>query len=995
MSGFNKVRKNTAFRVWLLVTAAFAAVLLVANLVLTQNLFIYNTVNLVFGGDRSVLVGGDPSQYKYYTADYENKAETLKAANALNERIVEEGIVMLKNDNSLPLKKGASVSVFGKNSVNLVYGGSGSGGASADGAVTLYDSLAAANFKVNPTLKSFYESSASGSGRGVSPAMGAKVAGLATGETPYAKYPETVRASYGEYNDAALIVISRIGGEGFDLPRTMKTKFTDDAKAVEGARSADDHYLQLDSNEATLIKEVGKRFDNVVVIINCSTAMELGFLDDETHYAYSPSVKGALWVGTPGKTGINALGKILNGEKSPSGRTVDTYARNFKDDPTWANFSNNNVTNGNRYTVNNKNKGYYFVDYEEGIYVGYRYYETRGVTEAEAGNPDWYDENVVYPMGYGLSYSNFDWTLVEEGTTQNGAVLEKDGEITVKVKVTNRGPYAGKDVVQLYYTAPYYGTKEKPGIEKSAVVLQDFAKTGELQPDESEIVTLRLKVSDMASYDYADANGNGVYGYEAEPGEYGIRISANAHKPVIELKYRIGGEGFTYDVDTKTKEKVENRFNDVSEHITTYLSRSDFEGTMPTTPTAAEREVTQEFIDSLEYVTDDEGKKWESFETPAQSKKTLSASKTDVWLYELIGKPYDDPLWKKLLDQLTVAQMSQLIGTGNYNTMAIAGIQKPKTIDPDGPVGFTNFIGDPSVYDTCFYASGCVLAASYNEQLAFEMGEMIGNEGIIGDERGGGTPYSGWYAPAVNIHRSPFSGRNWEYYSEDGLLSGKIAAGVIRGAQSKGVYTYVKHFALNDQETNRTDGGLLTWANEQSMRELYFKPFELAVKEGETKAMMSSFNRIGTTWAGGSYELLTEVLRDEWGFEGMVVTDYNLYAHMPADQMIRAGGDLNLCQDKRPSTDKTPTQVTALRKATHNILYTVVNSNAMNGYGEGVEYRIAMPVWVILLIVGDFVLLAGFAVWGFFTIRRALKKADARQNGDDAAGSVPQSEKKE
>ena len=337
-----------------------------------------------------------------------------------------------------------------------------------------------------------------------------------------------------------------------------------------------------------------------------------------------------------------------------------------------------------------------------------------------------------------------------------------------------------------------------------------------------------------------------------------------------------------------------------------------------------------------------------------------------------------------MLDQLTIDQMAEMIGTGNYNTMAIDNIGKPRTIDPDGPVGFTAFMGDPSVDDTCFYASGCVLGATYNRELAYFMGEMVGNEGILGNLAGDGTPYSGWYAPAVNIHRSPFGGRNWEYYSEDGYLSGSIAAQVILGAKSKGVYTYVKHFALNEQETHRS--GVCTFASEQAMREIYFRAFELCVKEGETTAMMSSFNRIGTEWTGGSYALLTEVLRDEWGFRGMVITDYN-YAtpYMNVNQMIRAGGDLNLTQKGWPSTDASPTQVASLRRATKNILYTVVNSTAMNGYGPGVIYKYIMPMWVVWLIVADAVILVGMGVWTFFFVRGIVRRRKLKKQAADGA----------
>jgi beta-glucosidase len=307
--------------------------------------------------------------------------------------------------------------------------------------------------------------------------------------------------------------------------------------------------------------------------------------------------------------------------------------------------------------------------------------------------------------------------------------------------------------------------------------------------------------------------------------------------------------------------------------------------------------------------------------------------------------------------------MKKMIETGNYRTIQHEGIVKPQTIDADGPMGFSVFMGDPSIYQTCFYASECVMAATWNEELAYEYGKMIGNEGAIGNQKGGNIPYSGWYAPAMNIHRSQFGGRNFEYYSEDGLLSGKMAANVVQGAKTKGVYTYCKHFALNEQETNRDTTGLITWANEQAMRELYFVPFEIAVKEGETTAMMSAFNRIGTTWAGGNYNLLTALLREEWGFEGMVITDYNLTSYMNLDQMIRAGGDLNLSAGKAIKDGTSDTAITAMRASVKNILYTVANSNAMNGLGEGVGIIYGMPYWQIALVVFDCILFMFIGAW--------------------------------
>ncbi len=994
--------------------AFLAVIFFIANIVVTQEQFLYNTVCSVLGTERRVLVEGDPSQYVYYKSDYSDKASVLAAANALNEKIAEEGTILLKNDGFLPVATPVSdesvtvrprVSVLGHNSVNLVYGGSGSaGGAGGKGAATVFDSLSSAGYDYNPELKKFYESKAAGDKRD-EPAMGSSLlAGIFTGETPVDNYTDAVRSSYKDYNDFAIVVLSRLGGEGFDLPRTSKTSLNSSGKVIDGARSGDDHYLQLDKNEVDMMRVAMDKFDSVVVVVNSSETMELGFLDDPTHYLYTDGgyadsvkavacmnkLKAAVWIGSPGKTGVNALGRVLNGTVNPSGRTVDTFARDFTKDPSYYNFGTNNVLHGNEYyTVRSNGKlqarEQYLVEYEEGIYVGYRYYETRYATEG-AGGDAWYKNNVVFPLGYGLSYTNFEWELINKAELE-AATVEHKSEFTVKVKVQNVGDRAGKDVVQVYVNPPYYDGE----IEKAEVVLVGFAKTpllaakgkGTEEMPESCVLEIPVKAEYFASYDYNDANENGHKGYEIEHGNYELRVSRNAHDEAYTATLNVPSD-ILVTSDAKTGKTVENRFDEVSDHIETYLSRADWEGTWCTPPTEAERTVTQSFLDSFDYDGVDEGKPWEATDTPTQSKNELKYKDT-IKLYELIGVDYEDTeKWDAMLDQLTIDQMAEMIGTGNYNTMAIDNIGKPRTIDPDGPVGFTAFMGDPSVYDTCFYASGCVLGATYNRELAYFMGEMVGNEGILGNLAGDGTPYSGWYAPAVNIHRSPFGGRNWEYYSEDGYLSGSIAAQVILGAKSKGVYTYVKHFALNEQETHRS--GVCTFASEQAMREIYFRAFELCVKEGETTAMMSSFNRIGTEWTGGSYALLTEVLRDEWGFRGMVITDYN-YAtpYMNVNQMIRAGGDLNLTQKGWPSTDASPTQVASLRRATKNILYTVVNSTAMNGYGPGVIYKYIMPMWVVWLIVADAVILVGMGVWTFFFVRGIVRRRKLKKQAADGA----------
>ena len=934
---------------------------LIGTIVVSYVPFLYNTINSVLGGER-LFRTGDPSDYIRYESDYGTKEDTLAAANEFNELICEEGFTLLKNEkNALPLaKSGVKVTVFGRNSVDLVLGGAGSnaGNVDADSAATIYSSLTDAGIEFNPTMKSFYEKSSTK--RPVAPGMGSILTGFPVAESPISEYNDSVRSSYKDYSDAAIVIISRIGGEGFDLPRSMfwnGKNYTDwsGTETIPGARDKNDHYLQLDQNETDMLKEACENFDKVIVVINSSSTLELGFLDDPTHYAYHENILGAVWMGHPGSSGATALGKILTGEVVPSGRTVDTYVRNFKNDPTWQNFGNNLTEDGNRYSYNGDIKKAWFVEYEEGIYVGYRYYETRGLTDGG----DWYDDNVVYPFGYGLSYTDFEYTV----TNNNNAVLTPDGKLSFEVEVKNVGDtYSGKEVVQLYYSAPYVNGQ----IEKSHVVLGDFAKTKVIKKGGTDKVTLEIDVRSMASYDYSDANGNGFKGYELDGGEYTVYITNNAHgwadENVQKFTFTIPEGGYRYETESNGT-VIANLFDDVSGHIQKYMSRSDFEGTFPTMVTAEDKVLSDEVYGKLNYsLNDKESDPWYSTEAPEQSAKPLNTQETKIRLHELIGKDYNDPLWDALLDQLTVEEMKKMIETGNYRTLQLEGIVKPQTIDADGPMGFSVFMGDPSIYQTCFYASECVMAATWNEEIAHDYGVMIGNEGAIGNQKGGNIPYSGWYAPAMNIHRSQFGGRNFEYYSEDGLLSGKMATNVVSGAKTKGVYTYCKHFALNEQETNRDTTGLITWANEQAMRELYFVPFEIAVKEGETTAMMSAFNRIGTTWAGGNYNLLTALLRDEWGFEGMVITDYNLTSYMNLDQMIRAGGDLNLSAGKVIKDAESATSLTAIRTSAKNILFTVANSNAMNGLGEGVGIVYGMPYWQIALVVFDCLLFAGFAL---------------------------------
>ncbi len=992
--------KNKKTRIWLIVTAIVLVLGIVVNAVLLNVPIVTNSLSLVFGGERANIT--EDNRTEWYDRQYASKEEVLDAANDFVIEVEKEGIVLLKNENdALPLSgKDAHISVFGKNSVNIVYSGSGSASSNSSTAQrTLYESLEAAGISYNETLKSFYEDSGkSGKGRPENPAMtsGQRLPGFGTGETPMDSYTPDVVDSYAGYQDAAVVVFSRIGGEGFDLPRAMAESFN--GAAVAGA-SADRHYLELDENEKALLEHVKENFSKVIVVLNVGTTMEIPELKADE------DIDAILWIGFPGATGIMALGQILTGtdtegnQISPSGHTVDTWAADFTMDPTWYNTGIYGSEYGNRYLYNGETTDYAFVNYEEGIYVGYRYYETRGYEEAAADPQSvWYENSVVYPFGYGLSYTEFDWDV--SFGTDSGSGITADDTLEVSVTVKNTGDYAGKDVVELYYSAPY--DYEGPAIEKSHVVLGDFAKTDILAPGEEQTLTLTLDVEDMKSYDYADANENGFSGYELEAGEYRIIIGSDAHTAKADAVYTLSEDlQLKTDMNADGEEtEVANAFDDVSAGIfgtntyASYVSRKDFEGTLRTEYLDdAERTLTDELKEELDesikrkYTEPDAGKPWEvAGDAPATVPVNSGLSLRDM-LYDEAGNyvgevSFDDPRWETLLNEISLDEMKNLVGFGAFRTSEVKGVDgvvgKPLTVDSDGPSGFTSFLSESVVYGTCAYQAECVMGSTWNVQLAEKMGELIGEEGLAGNEKGDGLPYSGWYAPAVNIHRSPFAGRNWEYYSEDGLLSGKFAAGVIKGAGKKGVYCYVKHFAVNDQETDREYNGILVWANEQSMREIYLYPFEIAVKEGGATGMMSSFNRLGMKWAGGSYALLTQVLRDEWGFHGSVITDYSLNTYTHVDEMIRAGGDLFLTQDvKTFGMEDDATQIAMLRQSTKNILYMVANSSAMSISTDGY----LRPVWQIVMICVDIVIVAALALWGMFAVRSVKKK---EQQGEKA-----------
>jgi len=870
-----------------------------------------------------------------------------------------------------------SIAVCGHSGIfDSEYGGSGSGGFDTSNNKNLYESLNDAGFVTNPTLKSFYESSQSGPVRTAnsSDLDNGDNQKIATAETPQSKYTDAVRNSYVDYSDAALVVITRIGGEGFDLPRYQGDS--------EGTVSADSHYLELDQNEIDLLTAVTDgTFKRVVVVFNTPSSFEATFLKDSAYAAFADKIDAAVWIGFTGSNGITALGEILNGDVNPSGRLVDTWAADFTKNPSFVNFGTGCLPD----TTDKYDGGmYYSVDYEEGIYVGYRYYETRGETDGE----DWYNANVVYPFGYGLSYTTFDWTVGDASASE----IELGTTITVPVTVKNTGSVAGKDVVQLYASAPY----TLGGIEKAHKVLVGFAKTKLLQPGESETVTVSFDPYSAASYDYRDANSNGFSGYELEAGEYTLYVSRNAHESEKAIALNLAAD-VQIGTDPTTDSEVVNRYTDSENFLDSdwqldaMLSRADWEGTWPTPQTAQQHAGTDRLYEEIRSEehnnpTDFDSEEYPWFgEEPTLTLRDLLPS-AEAEGYEPVVS-YDDERWEELMMGCDEEEMIALINNGAYHTLAMENVGLPATIHGDGPSGFTCFMSKEQVNGTCQYVSEPVMASTWNINLMNELGEAIGEEGTIGD-KATGQPYSSIYAPGVNIHRSPFGGRCSEYFSEDPFISGMMGAAEVQGIQSRGVLPTVKHFVANEQETHRSIGGDLSWLSEQALREIYLKPFEYTVKLGETRGIMTSFNRIGTRWTGGDYRLLTEILRNEWGFNGLVICDFNtIPQYMIPRMMFYAGGSLDLATQQSAMWTDCDTSdagdAIVLMRAVKDVMYALVNSNAMNA--EVIGYN--PPIWQEYLHwinIGAFTLVG---VWLVLAIVRTVR-CNKRQKAKIAAANA-------
>lgn len=867
--------------------------------------------------------------------------ETSAKATELVNEITADGVVLAKDeDGILPVTSGSKLNVFGWASTNPCYGGTGSGALNTAYPVTdLLTGLHDAGIETNEELSKFYTDY-----KADRPSVGMVAQDWTLPEPNVSLYTDEMMENAKAFSDTAMVVITRVGGEGADLPTDMASVVDgswirrvaqaygsergtayyngtyDDSLNEGNDWDKGDHFLQLSNREEDLLDLVTANFDNVILVYNGANAFQMDFLKDY------PQIKGVLLCPGTGQSGFEGFGKVVSGEVNPSGRTVDTYVSNLKNAPWWNNFGDFKYTNTEEL---NSDSSFFdpegttpsFVNYVEGIYVGYKFYETA----ADEGLIN-YDDEVVFPFGYGLSYTSF--TKEMSGITNDGTSLN------FTVTVTNTGSVAGKDVVEIYSDPPY----TNGGIEKSSANLLDFAKTNELAPGESQTIEFSIPVEDLASYDYQT---NGCYVLEA--GDYVISANDDSHNVADSQTYTVASDIVYNESNKRGSDAVAatNEF-DFAEGEITYLSRADgFANYAEATAAPATYEMTDEQKAAFDnahtyteagYQNDDD----------ANAADITTGAKNGLKLVDLRGVDYNDAKWDQLLDQMTIDEMQQTIGFGGYQTAAVSSIEKVRTNDCDGPASINNnFTGVGSVG----FPAATLIGMTWDKDLAYAFGDSIG-------EMANEMDTSGWYGPAMNIHRTAFAGRNFEYYSEDGVLSGRMASNAILGAQEHGVYAYMKHFALNDQEGNRTSMAA-TWSNEQAIREIYLKPFEISVKDADCHAVMSSFNYIGTRWAGGCKELLKNVLRGEWGFVGFVETDYfGVYGYMTADQGVRNGSDLMLCttgNDFNTVTVLTNSSKQALREASKNILYTVVNSRAY----AAENLNPGMAKWEIIMIGAD------------------------------------------
>ena len=850
-------------------------------------------VNMICFGPMSTLIG-------LATGNGTLSDETNEEATEVAEEIMEDGIVLLKNESLLPLNETKKLNIFGWESINPAYGGAGSGGINdLYDIVSLNQGLENAGFSINQELVDFYNNYGADN-----PEMSIQKQSWTLPEPPVDTYSDELIKSAKEYSDVAVVVLSRKAGEGHnDIPMDVRKAAYDNNSDEYDDFPEGEHYLQLSQTERDMVDMVCSNFDNVIVVYNGANQFELGFADEY------PQIKSVVWCPGTGNVGFNALGKVFSGEVNPSGKTPDTFVYDMTTAPWWNNAEKTEYTNLADMAVEGMNAGTAqvyapaFTNYVEGIYVGYKYYETA----AQEGAID-YDKTVQYPFGYGLSYTEFEQKM--------GELKEKDGQISVDVEVTNTGDVAGKDVVEVYYKPPY----TNGGIEKSSANLIEFAKTNLLQPGESQTVTVTFSIEDMASYDENNAKA-----YVLEKGDYVISINSDSHTALDQKTYTADkdvvykGENKRASDDTAATNVFEDAKGDV-----TYLSRADhFANYEEATAAPASAELGEPYVseyhlnsnfDKTTYLNDEDV-------------MPTTGADNGLTLADMRDADYDDPRWEKLLDQLTVDEMANMIAMAGYQTAAMDSVGKVATLDFDGPAAINNnFTGVGSIG----FPIEVVVASTWNKELAQAWGECMGK---ISQEMGA----EGWYAPGMNTHRTAFGARNYEYFSEDGVLAGNMGAKAVEGARKYGVYSYIKHFALYEGNAKMVS----VWSNEQAIREIYLKPFEISVKQGGANAVMVSWSFLGDKWTGESSNLMNTVLRDEWGFRGMALTDFfrnNGHGFMNADAALANGVDAMLStfngEENNVANPEHPTSVLQMRNACKNVMYTVVSSWAYDGEHE-------------------------------------------------------------
>ena len=850
-------------------------------------------VNMICFGPMSTLIG-------LATGNGTLSDETNEEAAEVAEEIMEDGIVLLKNESLLPLNETKKLNIFGWESINPAYGGAGSGGINdLYDIVSLNQGLENAGFSINQELVDFYNNYGADN-----PEMSIQKQSWTLPEPPVDTYSDELIKSAKEYSDVAVVVLSRKAGEGHnDIPMDVRKAAYDNNSDEYDDFPEGEHYLQLSQTERDMVDMVCSNFDNVIVIYNGANQFELGFADEY------PQIKSVVWCPGTGNVGFNALGKVFSGEVNPSGKTPDTFIYDMTTAPWWNNAEKTEYTNLADMAVEGMNAGTAqvyapaFTNYVEGIYVGYKYYETA----AQEGAID-YDKTVQYPFGYGLSYTEFEQKMDE--------LEEKDGQISVDVEVTNTGDVAGKDVVEVYYKPPY----TNGGIEKSSANLIEFEKTNLLQPGESQTVTVTFSIEDMASYDENNAKA-----YVLEKGDYVISINSDSHT-VLDQKTYTADKDVVYKGENKRASDdtaATNVFEDAKGDVT-YLSRADhFANYEEATAAPASAELGEPYVS--EYHLNSNFDKT----TYLNDEDVMPTTGVDngLTLADMRDADYDDPRWEKLLDQLTVDEMANMIAMAGYQTAAMDSVGKVATLDFDGPAAINNnFTGVGSIG----FPIEVVVASTWNKELAQAWGECMGK---ISQEMGA----EGWYAPGMNTHRTAFGARNYEYFSEDGVLAGNMGAKAVEGARKYGVYSYIKHFALYEGNAKMVS----VWSNEQAIREIYLKPFEISVKQGGANAVMVSWSFLGDKWTGESSNLMNTVLRDEWGFRGMALTDFfrnNGHGFMNADAALANGVDAMLStfngEENNVANPEHPTSVLQMRNACKNVMYTVVSSWAYDGEHE-------------------------------------------------------------